>query len=120
MNQNQPMVEFILSIDAETEILKNEINLWNQKPWDIEVPAAFHQILYHIWEASSSPDNIDRLKAILKNEGEGGHVNMQTYIGKNTPLHFVVMYENADAVKQLLKHEDIKIDLENSHGHTPL
>lgn len=40
-------------------------------------------------------------------------VNKQTYIGKNSPLHFAVIYENVEAVKLLLKEEDIQTEIKN-------
>ena len=40
-------------------------------------------------------------------------MNRLTYIGKNSPLHFAVLYENLEAVKLLLKSETINLDLMN-------
>ena len=55
------MVEFILSVDAETDIMKNEANFRNKKPGDLDIPAAFHKLLDNAWDAASHPDKSNRL-----------------------------------------------------------
>lgn len=41
---------------------------------------------------------------------EDEDINKTTYIGKNTPLHFAVIYENLEAVKLLLGCENINTE----------
>ena len=40
-------------------------------------------------------------------------INKQTYIGKNTPLHFAVIYENLEAVKLIVKCKNLNPELKN-------
>ena len=93
MNQNGDMVDFIMSVDAETDVLKREANIRYKEPAKLDFPEAFLKKLDHIWEAASVKTQTDqRLREIIDNDEV--NVNKQTYIGKNSPLHFAVVHEN--------------------------
>lgn len=78
-------------------------------------------IIYHIWESISIPKSgyhLERFQMLIK---EGVYsVNEQTLQGLNTPLHFAVIYENVKTFTLLMKYNEIKTDIKNKEGMTPM
>lgn len=49
-HRNDEMVKYLLSCDAENNLLKKEINIRGQKPFDLDTKKLFTSYQLHLWE----------------------------------------------------------------------
>ena len=106
------MIRLAVFCDAEGRTLRNERNVRNKLPEDLDLHKKFIQIFENVWEVSSKSRLIDKLR---KGISWGKFpINEQTPIGLNTPLHFAVMHENIKAISLLMSQEGILKNVRNS------
>lgn len=65
-------------------------------------------------------ENFESVEALLETKNDKIDVNRQTELGHMTPLHYSITNNLVEGVNKLLEHSDIRSDIKDSSGCTPL
>ena len=117
LNKDKKMIKYLVEYDCDNNLLKANKDKKGKTPIDLDKTKSFEDEFYTIWDASKNND-VNLLNKLI-NELKYYNVNQQTYLYKNTPLHYAVKNKSERAILFLLKNKANK-EIKNSNGFTPL
>ena len=117
LNKDKKMIKYLVEYDCDNNLLKMNKDKKGKTPVDLDKTKSFEDEFYTVWDASKKND-VNLLNKLI-NELKYYKVNEQTYLYKNTPLHYAVKNKSERAILFLLKNGADK-NIRNSNGLTPL
>ena len=115
--KNKELIKYLIKYDSDTNLLKSNKDKKGKTPIDLDRTKTFENEFYTIYDAAKKND-VNLLNKLL-NELNYYTINEQTYLYKNTALHYAVKYKAERAILFLLKN-GADINKKNSNGLTPL
>jgi len=115
--KDKEIIKYLVKYDCDNNLLKTNKDRKGKTPIDLDKTKTFEYEFITVWDAAKKNDvNIlDKLIKGLKYY----EINEQTYLYKNTPLHYAVKYKSPRAILFLIKNKADK-HKKNSNGLTPL
>lgn len=116
LHGNADLISYLVRIDSDKNILRNEKDLRSRKPKELDVSGSYYKSFQHIWDHAKN-GNIDEISNMIQ---EGGYsVNEQTPKLKLTPLHVAIEARQLMCIRFLVQlGADVKI--KTAKGDTPL
>jgi len=115
--KDKKIIKYLVEYDCDNNLLKMNKDKKGKTPVDLDKTKSFEDEFYTVWDASKKND-VNLLNKLI-NELKYYKVNEQTYLYKNTPLHYAVKNKSERAILFLLKNGADK-NIRNSNGLTPL
>ena len=115
--KDKKIIKYLVEYDCDNNLLKMNKDKKGKTPVDLDKTKSFEDEFYTVWDASKKND-VNLLNKLI-NELKYYKVNEQTYLYKNTPLHYAVQNKSERAILFLLKNGADK-NIRNSNGLTPL
>ena len=115
--KNKKIIKYLVEYDSDNNLLKTNKDRKGKTPIDLDKTKSFEYEFITVWDAAKNNDVNALDKLINKLDYYG--INDQTYLYKNTPLHYAVKYKSERAILFLLNNEADK-NKKNSNGLTPL
>ena len=115
--KDKKIIKYLVEYDCDNNLLKMNKDKKGKTPIDLDKTKSFEDEFYTVWDASKKND-VNLLNKLI-NELKYYKVNEQTYLYKNTPLHYAVKNKSERAILYLLKNGADK-NIRNSNGLTPL
>ena len=115
--KDKKIIKYLVEYDCDNNLLKMNKDKKGKTPIDLDKTKSFQDEFYTVWDASKKND-VNLLNKLI-NELKYYKVNEQTYLYKNTPLHYAVKNKSERAILFLLKNGADK-NIRNSNGLTPL
>ena len=115
--KDKKIIKYLVEYDCDNNLLKMNKDKKGKTPIDLDKTKSFEDEFYTVWDASKKND-VNLLNKLI-NELKYYKVNEQTYLYKNTPLHYAVKNKSERAILFLLKNGADK-NIRNSNGLTPL
>lgn len=113
---NVEMIKFIVKIDADKNILRNQPDISRHKPIELYAARKFKNVFYHIWDHAQN-GNIELLDQEL---ADGNYeINEKTHIKQNTPLHIAIKFCQHKMIEHLAKRKADFLVV-NAKGLSPL
>ena len=115
--KQKKIIKYLVKYDSDNNSLKTNKDSKGKTPTDLDRAKAYEYEYITVWDEEKKND-INTLKKIIE-ELKYYEVNEQTYINKNTPLHYAVKYKADRAILYLIKNGGDKEKV-NINGQTPL
>lgn len=113
---NEEMIKFIVKIDADKNILRNQPDINRQKPFELYAAKKLKNAFFHIWDYAQN-GNIELLDQEL---ADGNfEINEKSHIKKNTSLHIAIKFCQPKMVEHLVRRKADVLAL-NAKGLSPL
>ena len=115
--KNKKIIKYLVEYDSDNNLLKTNKDRKGKTPIDLDKTKSFEYEFITVWDAAKNND-VNTLDKLINGLNYYG-INDQTYLYKNTPLHYAVKYKSERAILFLVKNkaDDKK---KNSNGLTPL
>ena len=115
INNNREMIEYLVTYDGDKNTLKTSKDCKGKIPANYDPTKKYKNSLTTIWDLCKNSNNLPELVEIL-NEGRI-NPNLQTRIGKETPLH-LALFAECNQVVQILLSFGADPDITNKKGVT--
>ena len=94
------VIEYLISIDADKNILRSQLDIQKRKPKDLDVCNKLGNCFIHIWDYAKQGD-FCKLEEVVDNKECS--INSQTFFNKNTLLHVAVENRQLHMIRTLVK-----------------
>ena len=115
--KSKKIIQYLVKYDCDNNLLKTNKDRKGKTPIDIDKTKTFEIDFMTVYDAAKKND-VNLLNKLI-NELKYYTINEQTYLYKNTPLHYAVKYKAPRAIIFLLKN-GADTNKKNSNGFTPM